>query len=255
MGLIFRKSTKILPGVRLNVSKNGYSFTFGGRGGSVNIGKKGAYANVGFGHGLRYRSKIADPAGKGRTRKAQHADDIPAGSGLSVSGLFGGTLAVLSLFGCIILFLTGQYILATVVLMVGVIGGGLLFLTSFNAPSVSGYDDEEDAAQVADEADAAPIEAVEPWRVLKVGLLIKEVGRLDPLFEDAVRLVADHGRCNTVFLQRNLSVDYTRACLLASQLSQTGLIRESTSLRNTYDLLFTKDDMKARLSALNDRGI
>ena len=239
MGLIFRKSTKILPGVRLNVSKNGYSFTFGGRGGSVNIGKKGAYANVGFGHGLRYRSKIADPAG----------------SGLSVSGLFGGTLAVLSLFGCIILFLTGQYVLATVVLMVGVIGGGLLFLTSFNAPSVSGYDDEEDAAQVADEADAAPIEAVEPWRVLKVGLLIKEVGRLDPLFEDAVRLVADHGRCNTVFLQRNLSVDYTRACLLASQLSQTGFIRESTSQRNTYDLLFTKDDMEARLSALNDRGI
>ena len=55
MGLIFHRRTKILPGVRLNVSKSGYSFTLGGRGGSVYIGKKGAFANIGFGHYLHFR--------------------------------------------------------------------------------------------------------------------------------------------------------------------------------------------------------
>ena len=105
------------------------------------------------------------------------------------------------------------------------------------------------------EADDALIEAAEPWRILKVGLLVKEVGRLDRLFEDAVRLVVEKDRCNTALLQHGLSIDYVRACLLTSQLSQTGCIKESSTRKNTYDLLFSKADMEARLSDLNKRGI
>lgn len=59
MGFRFRKSFKIIPGVRLNIGKKGLSTTVGGRGLSVNIGKKGAYLNAGIpGTGISYREKI-----------------------------------------------------------------------------------------------------------------------------------------------------------------------------------------------------
>ena len=60
MAFRFRRSVKILPGVRLNFSKSGISTTFGGRGFSVTKGKNGTYQNVGIpGTGISYRSKIS----------------------------------------------------------------------------------------------------------------------------------------------------------------------------------------------------
>ncbi|MDQ3220949.1 MAG: DUF4236 domain-containing protein [Acidobacteriota bacterium] len=58
----FRKSFKVLPGVRLNVSKKGLtSATIGKRGLSASVGKQGVHQNVGLaGTGLSYRSKIGD---------------------------------------------------------------------------------------------------------------------------------------------------------------------------------------------------
>ncbi|MBD5197839.1 MAG: DUF4236 domain-containing protein, partial [Bacteroidales bacterium] len=41
MGLIFRKSIKVMPGVKLNFSKKGMSsISFGGKGGRVTFGSK-----------------------------------------------------------------------------------------------------------------------------------------------------------------------------------------------------------------------
>ena len=59
MGIKFRKSIKIMPGVRINFSKSGMSTTIGPRGASVNIGPKGVYANAGIpGTGIYMREKI-----------------------------------------------------------------------------------------------------------------------------------------------------------------------------------------------------
>jgi hypothetical protein len=59
MGWRFRRSVKVLPGVRLNLSKSGLSTTIGVRGASVNIGNRGSYLNVGLpGTGLSYRQRI-----------------------------------------------------------------------------------------------------------------------------------------------------------------------------------------------------
>lgn len=56
MGLNFRKSTKILPGVRLNASKSGMSISFGGRGSRVTYSKRGVTTSVGIpGTGIYYR--------------------------------------------------------------------------------------------------------------------------------------------------------------------------------------------------------
>lgn len=58
----FRKSFKVLPGVRLNLSKSGTSFSLGPRGSTLNVGgKNGPRATVGIpGTGLSYTQKIGE---------------------------------------------------------------------------------------------------------------------------------------------------------------------------------------------------
>ena len=59
MAINFRKRISLMPGVKLNVSKNGLSTTVGTKGGSVNVGKNGVYANASIpGTGLYAREKI-----------------------------------------------------------------------------------------------------------------------------------------------------------------------------------------------------
>lgn len=59
MGFRFRKSVKLLPGVKLNFGKRGTSITIGDRGASVNIGPRGTHANVGIpGSGISYRTRL-----------------------------------------------------------------------------------------------------------------------------------------------------------------------------------------------------
>jgi hypothetical protein len=66
MGLRFRKSFKLAPGVRLNVSGGGMSWSLGPRGASVSIGKRGTYFNASLpGTGLSSRTRL-DPAPSAR---------------------------------------------------------------------------------------------------------------------------------------------------------------------------------------------
>lgn len=48
MALRFRRSIKLAPGIRMNLSKSGMSWTLGPRGASVGIGKRGAKLNTNF---------------------------------------------------------------------------------------------------------------------------------------------------------------------------------------------------------------
>lgn len=59
MGLNFRKSIKIAPGIRVNISKKGLSsVSVGGKGARVNVGKKGTRTTVGLpGTGLSYTTQ------------------------------------------------------------------------------------------------------------------------------------------------------------------------------------------------------
>ena len=59
MALRFRRSIKLAPGLRLNLSGGGASLTVGPRGGSVNFGSRGAFLNSGIpGTGLYSRSRL-----------------------------------------------------------------------------------------------------------------------------------------------------------------------------------------------------
>ena len=59
MGFRFRRSIRLAPGIRLNLSSRGLSATVGPRGASVNVGPRGTYANVGIpGTGLSSRTRL-----------------------------------------------------------------------------------------------------------------------------------------------------------------------------------------------------
>ena len=77
MGFRFRKSIKIIPGVKLNVTKNGISsVSVGKRGASVNIGKKGVKSTVGIpGTGLSYQTTHTSTKKKATREHAQEIKD------------------------------------------------------------------------------------------------------------------------------------------------------------------------------------
>jgi hypothetical protein len=87
MGFRFRKSIKVLPGIRLNVGKNGInSVSVGGRGATTNIGKHGAHTTYSIpGTGISYRT-------------GSHKSGSQGG-GLGCFGLFFFGLVVLVFFG------------------------------------------------------------------------------------------------------------------------------------------------------------
>ena len=75
MGFRFRKSLRLLPGLRLNLSKRGASsLSIGGKGLTVNLGKKGSRTTVGIpGTGLSYstyekNAEIGQDMAQGRPR-------------------------------------------------------------------------------------------------------------------------------------------------------------------------------------------
>lgn len=78
MGFKFRKSIKILPGVRVNISNKGVnSVSVGRRGAKVNIGKKGVRSTVGIaGSGLSYSSYTPyQNKTKGQRAMSNHSND------------------------------------------------------------------------------------------------------------------------------------------------------------------------------------
>jgi len=89
MSLRFRRSIRILPGIRLNVSKTGTSVSIGGPGASINIGRRGVTRTVGIpGTGISDRTVI------GRPNRDRHEGDLvqsmparrgqPLATGLSI---------------------------------------------------------------------------------------------------------------------------------------------------------------------------
>lgn len=72
----FQKRIKIAPGVRLNVSKSGFSTTIGGRGASVNVGKNGVHANAGIsGTGISTRKKLGGNASNSSSASSRKTEE------------------------------------------------------------------------------------------------------------------------------------------------------------------------------------
>lgn len=85
----FRRSVKILPGVRWNLNKGGSSFTFGPRGFKYTVGSKGARTTVGIpGTGISY-TQVHSSGGKGPPplpSASTQMPSIPQKSGINKTG-------------------------------------------------------------------------------------------------------------------------------------------------------------------------
>jgi hypothetical protein len=69
VGLRFRRSISIAPGIRLNVSGSGLSATLGPRGASVNVGPRSTFLNTGLpGTGLYARQRLSQSGGRSEAR-------------------------------------------------------------------------------------------------------------------------------------------------------------------------------------------
>jgi hypothetical protein len=76
MGFRFRKSVKLFPGVRLNISKGGLSTSIGGRGATFNLSKRGVRGTAGIpGSGLSYSTMLS--GGRNRSAGAPQALSAP----------------------------------------------------------------------------------------------------------------------------------------------------------------------------------
>ena len=70
MGLRYRKQIKLLPGVKLNLSKSGISTSIGKRGNTLNVSSRGVRSTVGIpGTGLSYSQMLT----KGRRRSSSRS--------------------------------------------------------------------------------------------------------------------------------------------------------------------------------------
>lgn len=75
MGLRFRRTVKIAPGIRWNIGARGSSLSFGPRGASINVGRRGVRGTIGLpGTGLSYTEKLGGPAGAAFDETAQPLD-------------------------------------------------------------------------------------------------------------------------------------------------------------------------------------
>ncbi len=83
MGFRFRKSIRLFPGVRINLSKGGVSASVGRPGATINIGRKGVRGTVGLpGSGLSYSEMLTD--GKGEHTAAAAPGSAGGGAGCAL---------------------------------------------------------------------------------------------------------------------------------------------------------------------------
>ncbi len=101
MGFRFRKTIKLFPGVKLNLSKSGISTSIGVAGATVNVSKRGTRGTIGIpGSGISYSENLSAPTDS-------DAEPVGDGGGTPMAGMgFGALLlwGVVGLFGFLLIY-------------------------------------------------------------------------------------------------------------------------------------------------------
>ncbi len=74
--------------------------------------------------------------------------------------------------------------------------------------------------------------------------------RLDPLFEDAARLIVIHQQGSTSMIQRKFSIGYNRAGRIMDQLEKAGIVGPSEGSKARQVMCMDETDLEMRLSSL-----
>lgn len=77
-----------------------------------------------------------------------------------------------------------------------------------------------------------------------------DMGRLDPLFEDAARLIVIHQQGSTSLIQRKFAIGYNRAGRLMDQLEKAGIVGPAQGSKAREVLCVDDNDLQMRLNNL-----
>ena len=77
-----------------------------------------------------------------------------------------------------------------------------------------------------------------------------DMGRLDPLFEDAARLIVIHQQGSTSLIQRKFAIGYNRAGRLMDQLEKAGIVGPTQGSKARDVLCMDENDLEMRLNNL-----
>lgn len=77
-----------------------------------------------------------------------------------------------------------------------------------------------------------------------------DMGRLDPLFEDAARLIVIHQQGSTSLIQRKFSIGYNRAGRIMDQLEKAGIVGPTQGSKARDVLCMDENDLEMRLNNL-----
>ena len=77
-----------------------------------------------------------------------------------------------------------------------------------------------------------------------------DMGRLDPLFEEAARLIVIHQQGSTSLIQRKFSIGYNRAGRIMDQLEKAGIVGPTQGSKARDVLCMDENDLEMRLTNL-----
>ena len=81
-----------------------------------------------------------------------------------------------------------------------------------------------------------------------------DMNRLDPLFEEAARLLIYHQQGSTSLIQRKFSIGYNRAGRLMDQLEKAGIVGPANGSKARDVLCMDENDLRMRMENLNNKG-
>lgn len=262
MGLYFRKRIKILPGVHMNVSKSGTSWSIGPRGAKVNFGKRGTYVTTGIpGTGIYSRTKVCDNNMSNHRTQLNNAD-----SGYEIKNYTGCLFSFICYALAVILPICGIHFALSILL---IIIGFALHLSSVKKKETVQMDNEigNDNETLITETPINRIitDTEEKVDTKKEEIFIKkeeeekieypsvnnvDMIRLDPLFEDSARLVVIHQQGSTSLIQRKFAIGYNRAGRIMDQLECAGIVGETSGIKAREVLCKDEGELEYRLNHL-----
>lgn len=262
MGLYFRKRIKILPGVHMNVSKSGTSWSIGPRGAKVNFGKRGTYVTTGIpGTGIYSRTKVCDNNMSNHRTQLNNAD-----SGYEIKNYTGCLFSFICYALAVILPICGIHFALSILL---IIIGFALHLSSVEKKETVQMDNEigndnetlitetpinriitDTEEKVDKKKEEIFIKKEEEEKIEDPSVNNVDMIRLDPLFEDSARLVVIHQQGSTSLIQRKFAIGYNRAGRIMDQLECAGIVGETSGIKAREVLCKDEGELEYRLNHL-----
>ena len=262
MGLYFRKRIKILPGVHMNVSKSGTSWSIGPRGAKVNFGKRGTYVTTGIpGTGIYSRTKVCDNNMSNHRTQLNNAD-----SGYEIKNYTGCLFSFICYALAVILPICGIHFALSILL---IIIGFALHLSSVEKKETVQMDNEigndnetlitetpinriitDTEEKVDTKKEEIFIKKEEEEKIEDPSVNNVDMIRLDPLFEDSARLVVIHQQGSTSLIQRKFAIGYNRAGRIMDQLECAGIVGETSGIKAREVLCKDEGELEYSLNHL-----